>query len=199
LQEFDGGHDWSHTERVLNLAVKIREAEKDGDLLIIKLAAILHDIADTKFHSGKDEDGGDMAFEFLSDHGLEASKAEHVRNIINRMSFKHLSDSEHEESIEFQIVQDADRLDALGAIGIARAFNYGGYKNRSLYDPSIPPVRHSNTEAYKKSTAPTINHFYEKLFLLKDLMNTPSAKKMADERHSYMVEFVERFKAEWEQ
>jgi uncharacterized protein len=198
LEAFDAGHDWTHTERVLNLAGHIQQEEKAGDREVISLAAILHDIADTKFHTGAETDGGDMAYEFLKGNGLSKDKSEHIRKIINHLSFKQRQEKSPIDSIEFRIVQDADRLDAMGAIGIARAFHYGGYKNRKLYDPNIAPRKYRSAEEYKKSDAPTINHFYEKLFLLKDLMNTATGKKLAQERHDYMVAFVERFKKEWE-
>ena len=198
LSAFDAGHDWSHTERVVKLARHIQKAENAGDPEIIELAAVLHDIADTKFYKGAETDGGDIAEKFLTEHGLEPEKAQHIRNIINHISFKKSLDKTSFDSIEFRIVQDADRLDAMGAIGIARAFNYGGFRNRALYDPLIPPVTYETSEAYKKSESPTLNHFFEKLFLLKDLMRTTTGKKIAEERHEYMVEFVERFKNEWE-
>lgn len=198
LVSFDGGHAWSHTERVWKIARRIQEKEKAGDLEVIELAAILHDIADTKFHKGSEEDGGNMAYEFLIGEGLSQEKADHVRRIINNMSFKKRLEKDDINSLEFQIVQDADRLDAIGAIGIARAFNYGGFKNRALYDPDIELKTYQTIDAYKKSDAPTINHFYEKLFLLKDMMNTDTAKAMAEERHVYMEQFVKRFKREWE-
>ncbi|MFC2080472.1 HD domain-containing protein [Bacteroidota bacterium] len=198
MSAFDGGHDWFHSERVLNLSKHIQKKEGKGDLLVIELAAILHDIADTKFHSGSENDGGDMAYDFLLDHEYPKDDADHVRRIINNISFKKRLEKETINTIEYQIVQDADRIDAIGAIGIARAFNYGGYKNRPLYDPSIPLVNYVSMEEYKNSPAPTINHFYEKLFLLKDLMNTPTAKALAKERHDYMLEFVKRFMSEYD-
>ncbi len=197
LKAFDGGHDWSHTQRVLKLARVIRKSEGEGDPEIIDLSAVLHDIGDTKFHDGSEADGGNMAYDLLLENGLSRIKAEHVRKIINNISFKNRLEKEQVNTIEFRIVQDADRLDAIGAIGIARAFNYGGYKNRALYDPEIPPMEYKSAADYKNSPAPTINHFYEKLFLLKDMMNTGSGKRLANERHDYMVEFVARFKAEW--
>jgi uncharacterized protein len=193
----DAGHDWAHTERVLTNARAIRREEGNGNLLIIELAAILHDIADTKF-SGKNEDeSGKLAHEFLINMGVREDKAEHIKHIINNISFRKHHEVSSQQSIEFLIVQDADRLDAIGAIGIARAFHYGGHKNRPLYDPSIKPEAHENMEQYKKSTAPTINHFYEKLFLLKDMMRTAAGKRMAEERHAFMETFVEKFKQEW--
>lgn len=194
---FDGGHDWSHSERVLNTCRYIQRKEAAGDIEVIELAAILHDIADTKFHKGSESDGGDMAYDYLLKLGLSAVKAEHIRLIINSLSFKNSLENTYKKSIEFQIVQDSDRLDAMGAVGIARAFNYGGLKNRALYDPEIKPQTYTSTEEYKKSTAPTLNHFYEKLFLLKDLMNTKTGRELAEERHEYMLSYVERFKDEW--
>ncbi|MDF1571967.1 MAG: HD domain-containing protein [Bacteroidales bacterium] len=198
LEAFDAGHDWTHTERVMKLAGRIQEEEGAGDPEVIRLAAIFHDIADTKFHQGAETDGGEMAYTFLMEKGLPLEKAAHIRLIINHLSFKQRLEKSLVDSIEFRIVQDADRLDAMGAIGIARTFHYGGYKNRALYDPEIPPREYKSAEEYKKSDAPTINHFYEKLLLLKDLMNTATGKRMAQERHDYMVAFVERFRKEWE-
>lgn len=198
LKAFDAGHDWSHTERVLNLSLRIHREEQSGDPEIIRLTAILHDIADTKFYQGSETDGGDMASTFLVEKGLSPEKATHIRQIINHLSFKQRLEKSPVNSIEFQIVQDADRLDAMGAIGIARAFHYGGYKNRALYDPEIPPRDYNSAEEYKKSDAPTLNHFYEKLFLLKELMNTATGKRLAQERHDYMTAYVERFKREWD-
>jgi len=197
LKHFDAGHNWSHAERVLKLSRKIRELENNGDLQVIELAAVLHDIGDSKFHTGEEEVGGNMAYEFLVNKGFDDGKAKQVRFIVNHISFKDHFEKEVSRSIEFQIVQDADRLDAMGAIGIARAFNYGGYKNRAMYDPDIPLKAYVDTESYKKSEAPTINHFYEKLFKLKEMMNTNTGRKMAEARHDYMVQFVDRFKAEW--
>ncbi len=198
LKEFDGGHDWFHTERVWKLAKSICAKENAGNLLIIELAALLHDIADSKFHDGPESLGGDMAYDFMINEGVNKESATHVREIINQMSFKSRMTEKSISSIEFQIVQDADRIDAIGAIGIARAFNYGGFKNRAIYDPEKPLQEYSTIEAYKKSDAPTINHFYEKLFLLKNLMNTETGKAMAEERHLYMEEFVKRFMKEWD-
>jgi uncharacterized protein len=215
LASFDGGHDWLHTERVLKMSGYICQREGVGDPEVIELASVLHDIADTKFHDGAETDGGDMAYDFLVSKGLDSGKAKHIRKIINNISFRKRMEREEIGTIEFQIVQDADRLDALGAIGIARAFNYGGYKNRPLYDPAIPlqqqqtkekeskdpvtPLQKQQTpgeERNSPSPAPTLNHFYEKLFLLKDMMNTATGRELALERHRYMVEFVMRFEQE---
>lgn len=198
LKDFDGGHDWYHTERVWKLAKTICSKEQQGDLLVIELAALLHDIADSKFHDGPEELGGDLAHEYMISEGVDKERAGHVKDIINYMSFKSRNKEIPIASIEFQIVQDADRIDAIGAIGIARAFNYGGFKNRDIHDPEKPLQEYSSIEAYKKSDAPTINHFYEKLFLLKGMMNTATGKAIAGDRHSYMEEFVKRFLSEWE-
>ncbi len=197
LQGAEAGHDWAHTERVLRNARLILEAESaDGD--VVELAAILHDIADAKFHNGNEELGPKLAGEFLKQQGLDDKRTEHVCNIIRHMSFKGGNENSAWTSLEMEIVQDADRLDAIGAIGIARAFQYGGFKNRSLYNPEIAPNLTMSKAAYRKSDAPTLNHFYEKLFLLKDRMNTSIGKKMALDRHLFMEEFVNQFLAEWE-
>lgn len=197
LQGAEAGHDWAHTERVLRNARLILEAESaDGD--VVALAAILHDIADAKFHNGNEELGPKLAGEFLKQQGLDDKRTEHVCNIIRHMSFKGGNENSAWTSLEMEIVQDADRLDAIGAIGIARAFQYGGFKNRSLYNPEIAPNLTMSKAAYRKSDAPTLNHFYEKLFLLKDRMNTSTGKKMALDRHLFMEEFVNQFLAEWE-
>jgi len=197
LQGAEAGHDWAHTERVLRNARLILQAES-ADVEVVELAAILHDIADPKFHNGNEELGPKLAGEFLKQQGLDEKRTEHVCNIIRHMSFKGGNENTSWTSLEMEIVQDADRLDAIGAIGIARAFNYGGFKNRSLYNPEIAPNLTMSKEAYRKSDAPTLNHFYEKLFLLKDRMNTSTGKKMALHRHLVMEEFVNQFLAEWE-
>lgn len=197
MSAYDAGHDWQHIERVRRMARHIQHKEKAGDPDVVELAAILHDIADSKFRKEDAEDSGTMAYNFLMNQGLDSMKAETVRNVIDHISFSSgFSDSEY-DSMELQIVQDADRLDAMGAIGIARAFNYGGYKNRSLYDPGREPAEYDSPGAYRKSDAPTLNHFYEKLFLLKDLMNTRTGREIARERHDFMVAYVEQFKKEW--
>lgn len=198
LAVFDAGHDWNHIERVLKLARIIQKEESSGDRMIIELSAILHDIADTKFYKGSETDGGDMAYNFLLENGLNEDNARHIKEIINNISFKKHLDSVKINSIEFQIVQDADRLDAIGAIGIARAFHYGGYKNRALYDPDIPPMNYETIGEYLNSPSPTINHFYEKLLLLKSKMNTTTGKRLAEDRHAYMLNFIARFKSEWD-
>ncbi|MET3112795.1 uncharacterized protein AAKU52_000513 [Pedobacter sp. CG_S7] len=191
------GHDWFHIERVYKTAKQINNLEK-GDTLVVALAALLHDIADSKFNGGDEEIGPQIAGDFLRSLNLETAIIEHVQEIIRNLSFKASLGKITFASKELDIVQDADRLDAIGAIGIARAFTYGGFKNRVLYDPEIKPQQYPDKEAYKNTVAPTINHFYEKLLLLKDLMKTPAGKQMAEERHEFMQIYLQQFYAEWE-
>lgn len=197
LKDAEGGHDWFHIERVYKNAISIAKNES-CNLEIVKLAALLHDIADSKFHNGDETIGPKKATEFLVSQKLNKETINHVISIIENISFKGGNFERKFQSKELEIVQDADRLDAIGAIGIARAFNYGGYKNRSLYDPSISPNMTMNKEEYKKSNAPTLNHFYEKLLLLKDQMHTEMGKKLAQERHQFMESFLAQFYKEWE-
>lgn len=197
LAQAEGGHDWFHIERVYNNAMLIAKGEA-CNLEVVQLGALLHDIADSKFHDGDETVGPSMAWQFLSAQNVPEETIIHVVNIIENISFKGGNHEMKFHSIELDIVQDADRLDALGAIGIARTFNYGGFKNRALYDPSIPPNLNMTKEEYKATTAPTLNHFYEKLLLLKDRMNTRTGKTIAESRHQYMVDFLEQFYAEWE-
>lgn len=192
----EGGHDWWHIYRVWQQARHIA-AEENADMLVVELAALLHDIADPKFHNGDETIGPAKAAAFMQSQAVPEEIAGHVVNIIRYMSFKNALEKQVFTSLEMNVVQDADRLDAMGAIGIARAFNYGGFKNRALYDPAIPPNLNMTKEAYKHSSAPTINHFYEKLLLLKDLMNTATGRRLAAERHAYMETFLERFYKEW--
>lgn len=196
LEDAEGGHDWFHIERVYKNSCLIAESE-DCELLIVKLGALLHDIADSKFHKGDEAIGPALAKGFLEKEDVSKEVIQHVIKIIENISFRGGNELKSFHSKELDVVQDADRLDALGAIGIARAFNYGGFKNRKLYDPAIKPNLNASKEAYKNSTAPTINHFYEKLLLLKDLMNTKTAKKIALERHQFMEDFLEQFYNEW--
>ena len=196
LSGAEGGHDWFHIERVWKNAKLIASGE-ECDLEVVELAALLHDIADSKFHGGDEEIGPRKAREYLTTAGIDSKKANHIVAIIENVSFKGGHNARNHSSIELDIVQDADRLDAIGAIGIARTFNYGGFKNRAIYDPSIAPNLNMTKEEYKKSTAPTINHFYEKLLLLKDLMNTQSGKRIAEQRHHYMEGFLNQFYNEW--
>ncbi|MFC4816427.1 HD domain-containing protein [Flavobacterium sp. GCM10023249] len=197
LHDAEGGHDWFHIERVFKNALLIAQGE-DCDLTVVKLGALLHDVADSKFHNGDETVGPKVAREFLESQNAAEETIQHVINIIENISFKGGNFEKKFNSIELEIVQDADRLDAIGAIGVARAFNYGGFKNRALYNPNIQPNLNMSKEEYKKSDSPTINHFYEKLLLLKDKMNTVSGKKIAEERHRYMEQFLSQFYAEWE-
>jgi uncharacterized protein len=196
LKNAESGHDWFHIERVWKNSKKIAETE-NCNRLIVEMAALLHDIADSKFHNGNEEIGPETAMNYMNSLNLDKDSKLHIVNIIRNISFKGGHRHSDFNSIELQIVQDADRLDAIGAIGIARAFNYGGYKNRTLYDPNIKPDMNMSKEAYKNSSAPTINHFYEKLLLLKDLMNTEGGKKLAAERHLFMEQFLDQFYKEW--
>ncbi len=194
----EGGHDWWHIHRVRNLALTIAKQEQ-ANLLVVELAALLHDIADPKFHQGDEEIGPRKAAIFLNEQQVNGDISQHVLQIIRHLSFKNSFDKHHTfSSKELHVVQDADRLDAIGAIGIARTFNYGGFKNRLIYDPSIPPENYQNKEAYKNSTAPTINHFYEKLLLLKDGMKTTTGKELAAQRHAFMEQYLAQFFAEWD-
>jgi uncharacterized protein len=193
----EAGHDWFHIERVYKTALTINESAQ-ADALVVSLAALLHDIADSKFNNGDEEIGPRIAGEFMESLNLDPEIVLHVRQIILNMSYKASLGTVTFHSKELEVVQDADRLDAIGAIGIARAFTYGGFKNRVLYDPAIPPVENMSKEAYKNTTAPTINHFYEKLLLLKDLMRTEKGKAMAQQRHDFMLHYLEQFYSEWE-
>lgn len=197
LKNAEGGHDWFHIERVYKNSCLIVENEK-CDVLVVQLGVLLHDIADSKFHQGDERIGPSMARAFLEKEMVAESVIEHVIKIIENISFMGGHEKPIFRSKELDIVQDADRLDALGAIGIARAFNYGGFKNRKLYDPEIPTNLTITKEQYKASTAPTINHFYEKLLLLKDKMNTETGKKLARKRHLFMEQFLEQFYNEWD-
>jgi uncharacterized protein len=197
LENAEGGHDWFHIERVYKNALLIAENEV-CDINVIKLGALLHDIADSKFHDGDEAIGPKIAREFLESENADEVTIQHVINIIENLSFKGGNAEKTFSSVELDIVQDSDRLDAMGAIGIARTFNYGGFKNRPLYNPNIAPNLHMSKEEYKNSEAPTINHFYEKLLLLKDKMNTETGKKIAQERHQFMINFLSQFYAEWD-
>jgi len=197
LANAEAGHDWFHIERVFKTAQTINQQE-NGDELVVAFAALLHDIADPKFNNGDEELGPNMAASFLASIAVDAEVIAHVKLIIQNMSFKNSFDGTGFTSKEMQIVQDADRLDAIGAIGIARAFTYGGFKNRVLYDPAVLPEEHLTKESYKNTTAPTINHFYEKLLLLKDMMNTEAGKAIAIERHNFMLLYLKHFYKEWD-
>ncbi|MDD5148937.1 MAG: HD domain-containing protein [Flavobacterium sp.] len=197
LENAEGGHDWFHIERVYKNTLLIANGET-CDIDIVKLGALLHDIADSKFHNGDETVGPKMAREFLESNNVDAETTQHVIDIIENISFKGGNTEKAFFSIELDIVQDADRLDAIGAIGIARTFNYGGFKNRPIYNPKIAPNLQMSKEEYKSNEAPTINHFYEKLLLLKDKMNTKTGKQIAQERHRYMEGFLSQFYAEWD-
>lgn len=197
LENAEGGHDWFHIERVYKNSLLIAQ-EEDCDLKVVKLGALLHDIADSKFHDGDETVGPRTARAFLESENVSEEIITHVINIIENISFKGGNFGQQFNSKELEIIQDADRLDAIGAIGIARCFNYGGFKNRALYNPAIPPKFNMSKEEYKTSESPTLNHFYEKLLLLKDKMNTPTGRKIAEARHQYMENFLSQFYAEWE-
>ncbi|NJM14118.1 MAG: HD domain-containing protein [Bacteroidales bacterium] len=196
LNDAEAGHDWWHTQRVFNNACKILEHER-ANAPVVKLAALLHDIADAKFHYNNEDIGWQKANEYLQRQNIEKEIIVHVINIIKHVSFKGGNTQQSFTSAELCIVQDADRLDAMGAIGIARAFHYGGFKNRELYNPAIFPRINMTPAEYRNHVAPTINHFYEKLLLLKDKMNTKTGKRMAEERHQFMLSFLDAFFQEW--
>lgn len=198
LKNAEGGHDWFHIQRVYNNAMLIAKDEK-VDVLVVGLGALLHDIADAKFHDGDETIAPKMAIKFLKSLKVKPQVIDHVVKIIQNISFKNSLDKSRKKfaSKELEVIQDADRLDAIGAIGIARAFNYGGFKNRKLYDPDIAPKLNMTKEEYKKSDSPTINHFYEKLLLLKDKINTDAGRKLAEKRHRFMMDYLEQFFGEW--
>lgn len=196
LSEAEGGHDWWHVYRVWKLSKHIAQTE-DVDNFVVGLGALLHDIADSKFHDGDEKIGPRKAREFLSSLDVEENVIVHVENIISNISFKGGKYNQKFKSSELDVIQDADRLDAMGAIGVARTFNYGGYKGREIYNPEIKPNLNMTKEEYKNSSAPTLNHFYEKLLLLKDRMNTNTGKSMAENRHKYMEQFLDEFYKEW--
>ena len=193
LSEAEGGHDWFHIQRVLNNALLIAKGE-DVNLFVVQLGALLHDIADSKFHNGDETVGPKMAREKIS---VDSVVIEQVVKIIENISFAGGNERQPFKSLELDVVQDADRLDAIGAIGIARTFNYGGFKHRAMFDPEIKPNLEMTKEEYKASNAPTINHFYEKLLLLKDKLNTKTARDIAADRHIFMEQFLDQFYAEW--
>ncbi len=197
LANAEGGHDWFHIERVYKNSLLISKTE-DVNVLVVVLGALLHDIADSKFYDGDESIGPKKASDFLTSENVAKEVIAHVIKIIENISFKGGNKTQEFKSKELDIVQDADRLDAIGAMGIARCFNYGGFKNRKLYDPEIKPNLNMSPEVYKASKAPTINHFYEKLLLLKDKMNTQTAKQIAQKRHEYMEGFLAQFYGEWE-
>lgn len=196
LESAESGHDWFHIERVYKNALLIAK-EEICNIEVVQLAALLHDIADSKFHDGDETIGPKVARNFLTNENVAEEIISHVVSIIENISFKGGNFEQNFHSKELEIVQDADRLDAIGAIGIARTFNYGGFKNRDIYNPEILPNLSMSKDAYKNSTTPTINHFYEKLLLLKDKMNTETGKKIAQKRHEFMELYLEQFYGEW--
>jgi len=198
LLDAEGGHDWFHVERVYKNTLLVAKHES-VDITVVSLAALLHDIADPKFYNGDETIGPRVASKFLLTHNVDSEIIAHVIQIIENMSFKNSFDLNLAfTSKELEVVQDADRLDAIGAIGIARCFNYGGFKDRALYNPEIAPNLKMTKAEYKEAKAPTINHFYEKLLLLKDKMNTKTGRRIASDRHQYMEGFLKQFYAEWE-
>lgn len=198
LEKEHTGHDWWHAFRVWKMALKIAEEEKNVDLFVVQLAALLHDIADWKFHSAGDSAGTKLTREWLEKLHVEENVIFHVCEIIKGVSFKGAGVKSQMRTMEGMVVQDADRLDAIGAIGIARTFAYGGYCGRKIHSPDIKPEKHETFEQYKNSKGTSINHFYEKLFLLKGLMNTKTARKIAEQRHKFMKQYLDRFFKEWE-
>ncbi len=197
LKNMDVGHDWWHTYRVRKMAIKIAREEKNVDLFVVQLAALLHDIADWKFHDGDLSLGPKLAREWLEKLEVEESVISHVCEIIENISFKGARVRSRMKTREGMVVQDADRLDGIGAIGIARTFAYGGYKAREIYNPAIKPEKHDTFEKYKNNKGTSINHFYEKLLLLKNLMNTKTGKRIAEKRHKFTVLFLKQFLREW--
>jgi len=196
LEGAEAGHDWFHIERVWKLSKKIAQAE-DCNLEVVELSALLHDIADPKFHNGDETVALKISRKFLESQNVEEIIIQKVLFIIKNISFKNRNEVPADLPIELKIVQDADRIDAIGAIGVARTFNFGGFKNNLMYHPNIQPKLNMSKEEYKKSNGTTINHFYEKLLLLKDLMNTNEGKKIAEERHQFMLTFLDQFMKEW--
>ncbi|WP_277631730.1 HD domain-containing protein [Avrilella dinanensis] len=192
----EAGHDWFHIERVYKNALQILQDEPANQEVVI-LGALLHDIADSKFHNGNEDIGPEKADAFMTSIGIDEEVKNHVVRIIQNISFKGGNFQQQFSSLELNIVQDADRLDALGAIGVARAFHFGGFHNRIIYDPMEKPRMDMSKEEYKKHIGTTINHFDEKLLRLKDMMNTPAGKKIAEHRHQFMKQFLEQFYAEW--
>lgn len=196
LKNAEAGHNWSHIERVWKLSKKIAQVE-GGNLNIIQLSVLLHDVADPKFHNGDENLALEISKNFLHTQEISEEEIQQILFIIKYISFKNKGELQGENPpLELQIVQDADRLDAIGAIGIARTFHFGGFKNNPIYDPDIKPNLAMSKEEYKKSNGTTINHFYEKLLLLKDMMNTDIGKKLAEERHQFMLLFLREFERE---
>ncbi|WP_370895376.1 HD domain-containing protein [Chryseobacterium gossypii] len=196
LDGAEAGHDWFHIERVWKLSKKIA-LDENCNLEVVELSALLHDIADPKFHNGDETIALKVSREFLEDQNVPEDTIDQVLFVIKNISFKNRAEAPKDLPIELKIVQDADRIDAIGAIGVARTFNFGGFKNNLMYHPDIKPNLSMSKEEYKKSNGTTINHFYEKLLLLKDMMNTVKGKKIAEERHEFMLAFLDQFYREW--
>ncbi|ANF51508.1 phosphohydrolase [Chryseobacterium glaciei] len=196
LEGAEAGHDWFHIERVWKLSKKIAQ-EEDCNQDVVELSALLHDIADPKFHNGDETLALKVSREFLEGENTPENIIEQVLFVIKNISFKNRGEAPKDLPIELKIVQDADRIDAIGAIGVGRTFNFGGFKNNLMYHPDIKPQLNMSKDEYKKSNGTTINHFYEKLLLLKDLMNTEKGKEIAQERHDFMLKFLDQFYKEW--
>lgn len=196
LEGEGSGHDWWHIYRVWQNALQISKGEK-VDLFVVQMAALLHDIGDWKFHNGDETVGPKMAREWMSSFPIDEDKVDHICSIIGSLSFKGAGTKSIMETLEGMVVQDADRLDAIGAIGIGRAFAYGGFAHQEMYNPDIKPTLHGSFEEYKKAKTTTIHHFYEKLLLLKDRMNLQTSKQIAEKRHAFMLTFLEQFFNEW--
>ncbi len=197
LQKNGGSHDWWHVERVLKNSLAIASKEKNADIFVVKLGALLHDVADFKFNDGDETLGGKVAQEWLKQSGVDEQTISQVIHIVDNVSFKGLGVDSKMTSLEGKIVQDGDRLDAMGAIGIGRTFAYGGHVGRLLYDPHGKAKKHKNFEEYKKESDSTVHHFYEKTLHLKDLMNTKTGKKLAQARHKFLLGYLKEFYAEW--
>ena len=198
LEGEGSGHDWWHIKRVLDLSITIAKKYPEVDLFVVKLGALLHDIGDHKFHNGDHTVGPKMVQEWLKQYAVDEESTEKIVSIVKEISYKGAHTETPMSSLEGKIVQDADRLDAIGAIGVARTFAYGGNKNREMHNPEHAVENHSDFESYKKTTGPTINHFYEKLLLLKDRMNTQYGLQLAKKRHQFMETFLEEFFEEWD-
>ena len=199
LEKDSSGHDWWHIHRVRNNALHIVQEEKEGcSRYVVELAALLHDIADWKFHQGDAKIGSKTARQWLETQHVDEAEIEQICDIIDSSSYKGAGVADKMATLEGKIVQDADRLDAIGAIGIARTFAYGGHANRAMYDPDVKPTMHASFEEYKNSKGHTVNHFYEKLLLLKDRLHTDAARRIAQKRHVVMEQFLEQFFAEWD-
>jgi uncharacterized protein len=191
------GHDWWHVWRVWRLAERLARTEPKADRTVVALGALLHDLGDWKFHGGDEEAAPREAGRLLSRLGATRETIARVQAVCREVSYKGAGVADRPTSLEARVVQDADRLDAIGAIGVARTFAYGGAKGRSIYVPSEKPVMHRSFAAYKKSRGHTINHFHEKLLLLKDRLHTKEARRIARNRHSFLVQFLRRFHEEW--